>query len=364
MQDKIDVGILGATGMVGQNYIRLLENHPWFRVAYVAASPNSAGKKYADAVAGRWLVNGEIPDGVKNLIVEDANRIERAAGRCSLLFSAVDLDKQAVKELESAYAAKGFAVVSNNSAHRATPDVPMVIPEINGDHLDIIPAQRKNHGWRSGLIAVKSNCSVQSYMTPLYALQRAGFPVKRLFVTTLQALSGAGYPGPSALDMIDNIVPLIKGEEEKSELEPLRILGRVENGAIVNASAPRIAAHCNRVPVIHGHTACVSLEFEAVKPGLDEIIAIWQGFRSAPQELALPSAPQQPIVYRSEADRPQPRKDRDAGNGMAVSVGRLRACPLFDVRFVGLHHNTVRGAAGGCILTAELLKAKGYLASV
>jgi aspartate-semialdehyde dehydrogenase len=361
MADRIEVGILGATGMVGQYYIHLLRNHPWFRVAYVAASPNSAGKKYAEAVAGRWHIAADIPSEVKDLIVEDANRVERASGRCAMLFSAVDMEKQAVRDLEARYAERGFAVVSNNSAHRATPDVPMVIPEINGDHLAVIPAQRKNHGWTSGLIAVKSNCSIQSYMAPLYALQKAGYPAKRVFVATLQALSGAGYPGPSALDVIDNVIPFIKGEEEKSETEPLRVLGRVENGAIVNASAPLIAAHCNRVAVLHGHTACVSLEFAGKKPGLEEIASIWRGFRSVPQERELPSAPRRPIIFREEVDRPQPQKDRDAENGMAVTVGRLRACPLFDIRFVGLHHNTVRGAAGGCILTAELLKSEGLI---
>jgi aspartate-semialdehyde dehydrogenase len=361
MSEKINVGILGATGMVGQHYINLLRNHPWFTVAYVAASPQSAGKRYGEAVAGRWHIAGEIPESVNGLIVEDANSVDRALGRCSVLFSAVDMEKQAMRELESRYAQKGFAVISNNSAHRSTADVPMIIPEINHSHADIIPLQRKNHGWGSGLIAVKSNCSIQSYMAPLYALINAGFAVRRLSVTTLQALSGAGYPGPSGLDVIDNVIPFIKGEEEKSEQEPLRILGRVEQGAIVNAAAPLIAAQCNRVPVIHGHTACVSLEFADAKPELGEIVSIWREFTSLPQELGLPSAPRRPIIYRDEVDRPQPQNDRDAENGMAVTVGRLRACPLFDIRFVGLHHNTVRGAAGGCILTAELLRAKGYI---
>ena len=361
MSERINVGIAGATGMVGQYYVHLLRNHPWFSVAYVAASPNSAGKKYVDAVAGRWHIDHEIPEGVRGLIVEDANDVGRAEGRCSVLFSAMDLEKNAARDLEERYAAKGFAVISNNSTHRATSDVPMIIPEINADHADIIPAQCKNHGWQRGLIAVKSNCSIQSFMTPVHALKRAGYPAKRMIVSTMQALSGAGYPGTSGLDVIDNVIPFIRGEEEKSELEPLKIFGRIENGRIVDASSPRISAHCNRVPVVHGHTACVSLEFERGKPGIDEIIGIWREFKSTPQELGLPSAPRRPIIYRDEADRPQPRKDRDAQGAMAVTVGRVRPCPVLDIRFVGLHHNTVRGAAGGCILTAELLKAKGYI---
>jgi aspartate-semialdehyde dehydrogenase len=361
MSEKINVGILGATGMVGQNYICLLENHPWFRVTYLAASPSSAGKSYSEAVEGRWLMQQCIPESVKDLVVHDANRIEEAAGTCSVVFSAVDMDKKAVAAMESAYASAGFAVMSNNSAHRLTPEVPMIIPEINSEHADIIPLQRKRHGWDRGLIAVKSNCSIQSYMTPVYALIQAGYDVRKMFVTTLQALSGAGYPGPSALDMIDNVIPFIKGEEEKSEQEPLKILGRIEGDVIKSASAPLITAHCNRVPVIHGHTACVSLEFNGDKPDHDEIISIWRSFRSVPQKLKLPSAPEQPIIYRIEDNRPQPRKDRDAESGMAVTAGRLRKDNIFDIRFVGLHHNTVRGAAGGCILTAELLKAKGYI---
>jgi aspartate-semialdehyde dehydrogenase len=361
MSSRTKVGILGATGVVGQNYIRLLHDHPWFEVAYVAASPKSAGKTYAQAVAGRWHMNTDIPRAVRDLVVEDASLVDRALGRCSTVFSAVDMDKQAVAALEVSYASRNFAVVSNNSAHRGTPDVPMIIPEVNPEHLDIIPIQRRLHGWDQGLIAVKSNCSIQSYMTPLAALIQAGYRPSRMFVATLQALSGAGYPGPSALDMIDNVVPLIKGEEEKSENEPGKILGRVEGDRIVNDTSLRITAHCNRVPVVDGHTACVSLEFEGRKPTLDEIIEVWRSFRALPQELGLPFAPERPILYRDEADRPQPRRDRDADKAMAVTVGRLRPCNLYDIRFVGLHHNTVRGAAGGAILTAELLKAKGYL---
>ncbi len=275
--------------------------------------------------------------------------------------SAVDLDKKLIAELELSYAENGFAVISNNSAHRFTPDVPMIIPEINHNHTALIDIQRKNRGWKTGLIAVKSNCSIQSYMSPLYALIEAGYPVKKMFVTTLQALSGAGYPGPSGLDVLDNVIPYIKGEEEKSENEPLKILGHIKDGTVANANLPLITAHCNRVPVIHGHTACVSLEFQNDKPDLDEIISIWSNFKSLPQKMLLPSAPERPIIYHYESNRPQPQKDRDTDKAMAVSVGRLRTCNLMDIRFVGLHHNTIRGAAGGCILSAELLKVQGYL---
>jgi aspartate-semialdehyde dehydrogenase len=353
--EKISVGVLGATGMVGQNYVRLLENHPWFEVTYVAASPRSAGKRYAEAVAGRWVMDADIPTAVTDLVVHDAG------GKCAFVFSSVELDKKAIRETEDAYAAAGIPVVSNNSAHRGTPDVPMLIPEINPDHVEIIPLQQKKRGWSKGFVAVKPNCSVQSYMAPIQALRQAGFPVVRAFVATLQAVSGAGYPGHSSLDMIDNVIPFINGEEEKSEKEPLKIFGRIENGEFVDDQSIRITAHCNRVPVIDGHLACVSLQFGDRKPSLEEIKRIWIDFRAAPQQLALPFAPEHPILFREENNRPQPRKDRDAEKAMAVTVGRLRSCNLLDCRFVGLSHNTVRGAAGGGILNAELLKAKGYL---
>jgi aspartate-semialdehyde dehydrogenase len=361
MAARIKVGVLGATGMVGQNYLRLLENHPWFEVTYVAASPNSAGKKYEEAVAGRWHMSCEIPLHARNLLVGDANEVSQAQGKCTLLFSAMEMDKAVVSHLELDYAALGFAVVSNNSAHRHTADVPVIIPEINPHHLEIIPAQRKKREWSTGLLTVKSNCSIQSYMTPVHALIQAGYPVQRMIISTLQALSGAGYPGPSAYDIVDNIIPFIKGEEEKTEIEPLKIFGRIENGVFVNESGLRVSAHCNRVPVVDGHTACVSLEFAGRKPSLEEVLKLWKAFRALPQELNLPFAPVQPIIYRTEANRPQPRKDRDNDKAMAVTVGRLRSCPVFDIRFVGLHHNTVRGAAGGAILTAELLKAKNLI---
>jgi aspartate-semialdehyde dehydrogenase len=352
--------------MVGQQYIALLADHPWFEVRYAAASPRSAGKKYADAVAGRWQLARSYQPSAGDLVVEDANDVSRAiaaakAGNCAFVFSALEMGKDEIRALEEAYAAAGIPVVSNASAHRWTSDVPMLIAEVNPEHTDIIPIQRKNRGWDRGFIAVKPNCSIQSYMTPIYALLKAGYEIRRLVVTTLQAVSGAGYPGVPSLDIIDNIIPYIGGEEEKSEREPLKILGAVTGSAIESASLPRISAFCNRVAVADGHTACVSLEFGAKKPSIDEVKRIWASFTALPQELDLPMAPKRPIIIREEADRPQPRKDRDADKAMAVSIGRIRPCNVFDLRFVGLSHNTVRGAAGGGILNAELLKAKGYI---
>lgn len=363
MSDKIHVGVLGATGMVGQRYIALLENHPWFEVTYVAASPRSAGKTYSEAVADRWLIGENIPAGVADLVVQDANVPELALGKCKFVFSALEMDKDAIKALEAAYAAEGIPVVSNASANRWTEDVPMLVPEINYSHLDVIKAQQEHHGWDKGFIAVKPNCSLQTYMMPVYALQKAGWPVKRMIVTTLQATSGAGYPGVPSFDMIDNIVPFIGGEEEKTEKECLKILGSVQNGKIVNAAGPVVSSTCTRVPVIDGHTACISLEFdlpEDRKPSLEEIERVWTNFSSVPQELHLPSAPEHPIVVRHEQNRPQPRRDRDTEKGMACVIGRLRPCNVFDIKFVALSHNTKRGAARGGILNAELLKAKGF----
>jgi len=359
---RINVGVLGATGMVGQNYLRLLSSHPWFRVTHVAASPRSAGKGYAEAVRGRWVMDEPIPRRIATLTVADAQDVRAAKARCAFVFSALGMDKRAVRKLEEEYASSGLPVVSNNSAHRHTEDVPMLIPEVNPHHTAIIPAQRERRGWRDGFIVVKPNCSLQSYLPPVYALMAAGYPVESLVVSTLQAISGAGYPGVSSLDMIDNVVPFIEGEEEKTERESLKILGTIENGRFIDDDSLAISAHCNRVPVIDGHTACVSLGFRSHrKPSMDDILAIWDAFQGAPQEMNLPSTPRPPILYREEPDRPQPRKDRDAGGGMAFTVGRLRACPVMDIRFVALSHNTVRGAAGGAILSAELLKAQGYI---
>ncbi|HAH62975.1 MAG TPA: aspartate-semialdehyde dehydrogenase, partial [Treponema sp.] len=279
------------------------------------------------------------------------------------VFSALEMDKDAIKALESAYAAEGIPVVSNASANRWTEDVPMLVPEINYGHLDVLKAQQKQHGWNKGFIVVKPNCSLQTYMMPIFALHNAGYPVRRMIVTTLQATSGAGYPGVPSFDMIDNIVPFIGGEEEKTEKECLKILGKVQDGRIVNAGGPVVSATCTRVPVVDGHTACVSLEFDLPqdkKPSLAEIERVWTSFRSVPQELNLPSAPEHPIVVRHEENRPQPRRDRDTEKGMACVIGRLRPCSVFDVKFVALSHNTKRGAALGGILNAELLKAKGF----
>ena len=361
MDNKIKVGVIGATGMIGQIYLRLLSNHPWFEVTYLAASPNSAGKKYSDAVAGRWHMKSDIPERFRDIIVEDASLVEKAVGKCSLIFSAVEMEKQAILAVESEYAKQGFAVVSNNSAHRSTEDVPVMIPEINANHLDIIPLQQKKHGWKKGFIVVKPNCSIQSYMIPLYALMKAGYKIDKMIVATLQAVSGAGYPGPASIDLIDNVLPTLSGEEEKSEVEPRKIFGKIQNGIIVPDEVLKISAHCSRVAVTDGHIACCSIQFAGKKPDINEIINIWRNFSALPQELKLPSAPNPVMIYRDEVDRPQPQKDRDAGEGMAITVGRLRKCNVFDYRFVGLHHNTVRGAAGGAILTAELLKAKGYI---
>ena len=363
MSSKIAVGVLGATGMVGQRYIALLENHPWFEVTYVAASPRSAGKLYKEAVANRWLIGSDIPAGVADLTVQDANDAKLALGKCKFVFSALEMSKDEIKALEEAYAAEGIPVVSNASANRWTEDVPMLIPEINSSHLSVIKEQQKHHGWKKGFIAVKPNCSLQTYMMPLYALQQSGYPVKRMIVTTLQAVSGAGYPGVASFDMIDNIVPFISGEEEKTEKECLKILGSVKDGKIENAPGPLVSSTCTRVPVIDGHTATVNLEFdlpENKKPSLDEIERVWTSFISVPQSLKLPSAPEHPIVVRHEENRPQPRRDRDTEKGMACVIGRLRKCNVFDVKFVALSHNTKRGAALGGILNAELLKAEGF----
>lgn len=359
--EKIAVGVLGATGMVGQRYIALLENHPWFHVTYVAASPRSAGKAYKDAVQNRWLIGENIPAQVKDLCVQDANDVASAIGKCAFVFSALEMEKDAIRALEEKYASAGIPVVSNASANRWTSDVPMLIPEINFSHLDVIASQKKHHGWDKGFIAVKPNCSLQTYMMPIHALIQNGFPIRRMIVTTLQAVSGAGYPGVSSFDMIDNIVPFISGEEEKTEKECLKILGRVENGEIVNAKFPIVSSTCTRVPVIDGHTATVSLEFAEKKPRLAEIETIWKNYSSLPQELQLPSAPTHPIVIRNEENRPQPKRDRDTEKGMACVIGRLRECKVFDVKFVALSHNTKRGAALGGILNAELLHAKGFI---
>jgi len=359
---KFNVGILGATGMVGQNYIRLLENHLWFNVVYLAASANSAGVTYEESVKNRWQMSTPIPENVKNIIIEDVANIKKASEKCDFVFSAFELsDKQLVKEMEEKYAEAGMPVVSNASANRKTDDVPMLIPEINASHLKMIKIQQKNHNWDKGFIVVKPNCSLQSYITPIYALIKAGYPVKKIIITTLQAVSGAGYPGVASLDVIDNVVPFIGGEEEKTEEEPLKILGKIENDKFILNEDIVVSATCTRVPVIDGHLATVNILFEDKKPTKNEIIKIWTEFKSRPQELDLPFAPTHPIIYKEEENRPQPRKDRDTEKGMAVTVGRLRDCKIFDYKFVSLSHNTVRGAAGGGILNAELLVKEGFI---
>ena len=359
---KIGVGILGGTGIVGQNYVKLLQNHPWFEIIDVAASPQSANKKYADAVKTKWQMPISVPDTLKNLVVRDVQNLDSINPNLSFVFSAVEMPtKDEIKEVELKYAAKGIPVVSNNSAHRWTPDVPMIIAEINPDHIKMIPIQQKNRGFSKGFIVVKPNCSLQSFLTPIYALENAGYKIEKLIITTLQAVSGAGYPGVASLDIIENVVPYIDGEEEKTEQEPLKILGKVGEKGIINDDSIKISSTCTRVPVIDGHTACVNMKFKNNKPTKNEILKIWTGFESEPQKLGLPFAPKQPIIYLDDKNRPQPRKDRDNDKAMAVTVGRLRDDNVFDYKFVALSHNLIRGAAGGAILNAELLKAKGFI---
>ena len=353
--NKLSVGVLGATGMVGQRFVSLLANHPWFEVKVVAASAASAGKSYAEAVAGRWTMPTAIPDAIAKLSVGNASDVAAIAGQVALVFCAVDMPKEETAKLEEAYARAETPVVSNNSAHRWTPDVPMMIPEINAHHAGVIEAQRKRLGTKHGFIAVKPNCSIQSYVPAIHPLM--SFGPARLAVCTYQAISGAGKTFETWPEMIDNVIPFIKGEEEKSEQEPLKIWGTLSGGRIVNATAPVITAQCIRVPVSDGHMAAVSVAFDR-KPTREQILAAWQEPGGA---LELPSAPRPFLRYLEEDNRPQTRLDRDAGNGQAVTIGRLRPDPVFDWKFVALSHNTVRGAAGGAVLTAELLKHQGFL---
>ncbi|NLL00663.1 MAG: aspartate-semialdehyde dehydrogenase [Clostridiales bacterium] len=356
--EKLRVGILGGTGMVGQRFISLLDNHPWFEVVLVAASPRSAGKTYEDAVAGRWKMTTPMPDSVKGLIVKNVNDVSEVAASVDFVFSAVDMTKDEIKAIEEAYAKAGTPVVSNNSAHRWTPDVPMVVPEMNPEHLDVIEAQKKRLRTDRGFIVVKPNCSIQSYAPALHALRE--YMPKVVVATTYQAISGAGKNFTDWPEMVDNVIPYIGGEEEKSEQEPLRIWGKVEDGEIVKAEGPIITTQCIRVPVTDGHTAAVFVSFEK-KPSKEDIIKAWNEFKGAPQELELPSAPKQFLKYFEEDNRPQAKLDRDYEKGMGVTLGRLREDSVYDYKFVGLSHNTVRGAAGGAVLIAELLKAQGYI---
>ena len=358
MEKKLKVGILGATGMVGQRFITLLEDHPWFEVALVAASERSAGKPYEESVSGRWKMTAPIPEGVKKLVVQNINNIEENASKVDFFFSAVDMKKEEIKAIEDAYAKTETPVVSNNSAHRWTPDVPMVIPEINPEHLEVIKYQKQRLGTARGFVAVKPNCSIQSYTPAFHALREYG--IKNAAVCTYQAISGAGKTFADWPEMEQNVIPYIGGEEEKSEMEPLRIWGKIEGGVIVPAKSPVITAQCLRVGVLNGHMAAVFVNFED-KPSKEEIIEKWESYSGEPQALALPSAPKQFMKYFEEPDRPQTRMDCDYENGMGVTLGRLREDTLFDYKFVGLSHNTKRGAAGGAVLLAELLCAKGYI---
>ena len=354
---KMKVGVIGATGMVGQRFLTLLADHPYFEVSVLAASARSAGKTYEEAVGERWKMSVPMPEQYKNMVVLDAAEIAVVGEKCSFVFCAGDMKKDEIRALEEAYAKAEIPVVSNNSAHRWTPDVPMVIPEINDEHLEVIAAQRARLGTKRGFIAVKPNCSIQSYVPALTPLRKYG--IKEVVATTYQAISGAGKTFREWPEMIDNVIPYIGGEEEKSEQEPLRVWGKVENGEIVKADAPLITTQCIRVPVTDGHTAAVFVRFEN-KPTKEEILDAWKNFSGKPQELGLPHAPEQFITYFEEDNRPQAKLDRDIYGGMGVTVGRLREDTLFDYKFVGLSHNTLRGATGGAVLIAELLYREGY----
>lgn len=354
-----NVGIIGATGMVGQRFATLLENHPWFHVTALAASGRSAGKTYEEAVGNRWKLSKPMPESMKNLVILDASAdVEKMAAAVDFVFCAVDMKKDEIKALEERYAKAECPVISNNSAHRGTPDVPMIVPEINPEHAAVIDAQRKRLGTKRGFIAVKSNCSLQSYVPALHPLMEFG--VTKALACTYQAISGAGKTFETFPEIVDNVIPFIGGEEEKSENEPLKIWGKLENGVIVNANGPSITTQCLRVPVSDGHTAAVFASFEK-KPSIEEIKQKWAAFKGVPQELELPSAPKQFLYYFEEDNRPQAKLDRDIEGGMAVSIGRLREDSQYDIKFVCLSHNTLRGAAGGAVLMAELLAAKGYL---
>ena len=356
---KYKVGIIGATGMVGQRFATLLENHPWFEVCALAASARSAGKTYQEAVGPRWAMQTPIPASMASMVVMDATAdVEKITSLVDFVFCAVDMKKEEIRALEETYAKAECPVISNNSAHRGTPDVPMIIPEINADHAEIIHAQRKRLGTKRGFIAVKSNCSLQSYVPAVHPLMDLG--VTRVLACTYQAISGAGKTFATFPEIVDNVIPYIGGEEEKSEQEPLKIWGHIEDGKIVNATSPSITSQCLRVPVSDGHTAAVFVSFDKKVP-MEEIIRRWESYRGPAQELALPSAPKQFLHYFTENDRPQAKLDRNLENGMAVSIGRLRPDTQYDIKFVCLSHNTLRGAAGGAVLMAELLCAKGYL---
>ena len=358
MEKKLRVGVLGATGMVGQRFITLLANHPWYEITALAASPRSAGKTYEEAVGGRWKMQTPMPECVKKMAVMNVNEIEKVASEVDFVFSAVDMTKEEIRAIEDAYAKTETPVVSNNSAHRWTPDVPMVVPEINPEHFDVIPFQKKRLGTERGFIAVKPNCSIQSYAPVLTAWKE--FEPYEVVATTYQAISGAGKTFKDWPEMEGNIIPYIGGEEEKSEQEPLRLWGTIEDGVIVKAQSPVITCQCVRVPVLNGHTAAVFVKFRK-KVTKEQLIEKLREFKGVPQELKLPSAPAQFIQYLEEDNRPQVTADVDFERGMGISVGRLREDAVYDYKFIGLSHNTVRGAAGGAVLCAELLTARGYI---
>lgn len=359
MKPQYKVGIIGATGMVGQRFITLLAHHPWFRLTVLAASAKSAGKTYEEAAGSRWAMSEPIPASVGKMIVMDAAQVHEIAQQVDFVFCAVNLPKESIRALEDAYAEAECPVISNNSAHRFTPDTPMVVPEINANHIEIIPAQRRRRGTKRGFVAVKSNCSLQSYVPALHPLMEK-FGVRNVLVCTYQAISGAGKTFSTMPEIVDNVIPYISGEEEKSEKEPLKLWGHIEGDQIVCADKPVITAQCFRVPVSDGHTAAVFCSFDK-KPSIDAIKAAWAEFKGPVQTLHLPSAPEQFLHYFEEPDRPQVKLDRMLEHGMSVSIGRLREDNLFDYKFVCCSHNTLRGAAGGAVLLAELLAAKGYL---
>ena len=358
MTEKLRVGILGGTGMVGQRFIALLENHPWFEVTTIAASPRSEGLTYEEAVKGRWKMDTPVPEAVKKIKIMNVNEVEKVASTVDFVFSAVDMSKDEIKSIEEAYAKTETPVVSNNSAHRWTPDVPMVIPEINPEHFKVIEHQKKRLGTSRGFIAVKPNCSIQSYVLALEAWKE--FQPYECVITTYQAISGAGKDFKSWPEMVENIIPYIGGEEEKSEQEPLKIWGKIQDGVILKAEEPKISCQCLRVPVLNGHTAAAFVKFKN-KPTKEQLIEKLESYRGFPQEADLPMAPKQFIKYFDEDDRPQVKADVDRDKGMGISIGRIREDSIYDFKFVGLSHNTIRGAAGGAILCAETLKAKGYI---
>ena len=358
MKEQFNVGIIGATGMVGQRFITLLAGHPWFNISVLAASERSAGKPYADAVGAKWVMDTPIPEKIKSMTVMNAADVDKVAAKVDFVFCAVNMKKEEIKALEEKYAKRECPVISNNSANRNEADVPMIIPELNPEHIEVIAHQKKRLGTKRGFIAVKSNCSIQTYVPALYPL--TGYGIDKILACTYQAISGAGKTFETWPEMTDNVIPYIGGEEEKSEKEPLKIWGKIENGVIINNTDISITSQCIRVPVSNGHMAATFVSFKK-KPSIDEIKDIWNNYSGEPQKLGMPSAPEKFLHYFEEDDRPQAKSERNLENGMAVSLGRLREDTQYDYKFISFSHNTLRGAAGGAVLLAELLAAKGYL---